>query len=126
VTEPISPYRSHYDQSALACMPEENECRLPEAKAGHEKKGGSTSSTREHAPHRAAVDKLKAGVGRRAARRQARSCALPVLKSVATCAGAVGAVVAGTTTGPGDIVVAGAAGAACGLEVVEAHDCVAK
>lgn len=84
------------------------------------------SSTSEPAPNRAAVEKLKAGVARRAAPKKPNSCALPVLKAVGTCALAGGTAVVGTATGPGDMVIVGAGGAMCGLGVVEAYDCVTK
>jgi hypothetical protein len=83
---------------------------LPARSGGTQGSGGTSGKARSApAPRRAESSK---------------SCATPVIGAAAGCVGAAAATAVSTATGPGALVVLGASGAACGVAVMNAADCL--
>ena len=66
---------------------------------------------------RAAVDQLVKAASRKP------SCGDKIADAALTCTSVAATAVAGTATGPLDLLIVGTAGAACGLKVAKAIDC---
>jgi hypothetical protein len=125
VPTPVSPNRSSHPSSGFYDN-ESGQCVGPTADPPPRPPTASgappVSSSARPEPAPAAVDQLV----KAASERNRSSCLYPVLQAGLTCAGTATAIVIGTSTGAGAIAAAAIGGAACGVNVMIAEDCLNK
>jgi hypothetical protein len=120
VPTPVSPNRSSHPSSGFYDN-ESGQCVGPTAGPPPSASGAPpVSSSARPEPARAAVDQLV----KAASERNRSSCLYPVLQAGLTCAGTATAIVIGTGTGAGAIAAAAIGGAACGVNVMIAEECL--
>ena len=105
----------HYDTEAGQCV-------APVTQSPRNSSSAPAVSPDSDAPSRAAVEQLVKGVGAQ----NSGSCVIPVLEATVTCAGAALTIVVGASTGIGAVAGAAITGAACGVKVMSAEECVTQ